>query len=57
MDSELKWIVLMVCVVFGGLFGGLFYGEHVTHIQKMECMKLKGEYIGKGCIFRDAKPQ
>jgi hypothetical protein len=57
MDSEGKWIAITVMAIFGGLFGGMFYSEHVAHVEKMECMKLKGEYIGKGCVFREAKPQ
>lgn len=52
MENELKWIVGVFVFMFGGLFGGLFYSDHLTHIEKMECMKTQGEWIGKTCVFR-----
>lgn len=57
MDSEVKWVVFGILAFFGMLFGAAIYGETQTHTEKMECMKQRGEYIGKGCVFRDHKPQ
>jgi hypothetical protein len=57
MESEIKWVVGFVLAMFLGLFVAIGYGESLQHTEKMECMKLKGEYIGKGCVFREAKPQ
>lgn len=55
MDSEMKWVIGGFFVFFGMLIGGASYDEHLKHTEKMECMKLKGEWVGKGCIFREQK--
>jgi hypothetical protein len=57
MDSEIRWMVFGALAFFGMLIGASLYSESQTHTEKMECMKLKGVYVGKGCILRDAKPQ
>jgi hypothetical protein len=57
MESEIKWIVGFCVLFFGTLFGGLFYNDHLTHVERMECVKQRGEWIGKTCIFREHRAQ
>lgn len=52
MDNYMKLMVGGVALVIGIMFGGIFYSEHLEHQVKMECVKAKGEYIGKSCVFR-----
>lgn len=53
MDGELKWLVAVVAIVFGGLFVGLVYSEHLEQAVKLECIKAKGQYVKGSCVFRN----
>jgi hypothetical protein len=55
MDEIWGYFAVLV-VFFGVVFGSLAYSEHMKHIEKMECMAQRGEYINSGCFFREQKP-
>jgi hypothetical protein len=54
MDSELKWLVVGFVGFFGMLIGAAVHSDRLKHEVQMECIKHKGEYIEKVCIFRSA---
>lgn len=60
MDKETALIVgtaaFCFVMVLAMLFASGVYESHLKHTEKMECMKTRGEYIGKTCIFRNEKP-
>jgi hypothetical protein len=55
MDKDILVMAGAVVALFGFLFGGIFFGEYMRHIEKMECMRQHGEYISQTCLFRPGK--
>jgi hypothetical protein len=41
-----------VLAFFGMLIGAAIYSDNLTHAEKMSCMEMRGDWIGKTCIFR-----
>jgi hypothetical protein len=52
MEEEVKWFVVGIVAFFGILIGGFAYSDNLRHVERMECIKAKGEYIKDTCVFR-----
>jgi hypothetical protein len=55
--DEFKWIVVGMVAFVAIVFGAFVYSDHLSHIERMECTKARGEWIGKTCIFREPRAQ
>lgn len=51
MDNEVKWIAILFLGFFGILMGSLVASDYLTHAQRMECIKLHGDWSDKACRF------
>jgi hypothetical protein len=57
MDKEIYVIAGVLMVFLVALLGGMFFDSYLDNQLKMECIKQRGEYVGKTCVFREIKPQ